>query len=186
MEKVRASSRIEHRRSKSEIRQSRATQFLVMVAGAFILAATAIPTLLVIRSKEPEARSLLHDRFSQLALGDTKHRVEAVLGRPETICLGPDGLYPHQMPGLLFFDRNTAHWKALAEKTTERWIYPLPYEEVGSIKAPKPETREYCRPRYAEGEVAFDSAGAVLWFIALTDEDYVTYRLDSELNTDDR
>ncbi len=116
------------------------------------------------RLSEPLAAARLaqRERFAPVQVGLERSEVEARLGEPDLICPG-EGLQPHKA-------RSTEGLRLrLFAATRERWIYFLPM--AGATDAPHPE----CKPLYGDGEVGFNEAGEVIYFIELTDETFLTF-----------
>jgi len=117
------------------------------------------------RLSEPmnTARHAQRERFAPLKIGLPRSEVETRLGEPDLICPG-EGLHPHKA-------RATEELRQrLFAATRERWIYFLPV--TGATGEPHPSD---CKPLYGDGEVGFNEAGEVIYFIELTDETFLTF-----------
>lgn len=127
--------------------------------------AVVVPAGMIVAGRqlsEPldEVRRSQLERFAPLETGWTKSEVSEALGEPDLVCPG-EGAHVHKV-------RGTPQLLArLYAATTERWIYFAP----GAPAAPRTD----CRPRFADGEVAFNGAGRVIWFIELTDETFLKF-----------
>jgi hypothetical protein len=107
-----------------------------------------------------EVRRSQLERFAPLETGWTKSEVSGALGEPDLVCPG-EGAHVHKVRG------TPQLLTRLYAATAERWIYFAP----GAPAAERPD----CRPRFADGEVAFNGAGRVIWFIELTDESFLKF-----------
>lgn len=134
---------------------------------AYVLAGLAVVVLIGSmaagrRLAEPlnEMRKRQTERFAALEIGWTREEVAAALGRPDLECPG-EGAHVHKAMGT----RELVI--GLYESTAERWIYFLP----GTAD----QARAGCRPRFADGEVGFNTEGKVIWYIELTDDTFLTF-----------
>lgn len=108
-----------------------------------------------------ELRQQQTARFASIEIGLSRQQVETALGSADRKCPG-EGAHVHKVRG------TPELVGRLYASTTERWIYDLP----GAAKAePGPE----CQPNYGDGEVGFNEAGKVIWYIEMTDDTFLTF-----------
>lgn len=100
-------------------------------------------------------------RFEQMKIGLTHQQVEGVLGPADRKCPG-EGAHLHKVRG------TSELVGRLYASTTQRWIYNL-------IGKPPREPGPECQPRYGDGEVGFNEAGQVIWYIEMTDDTFLTF-----------
>lgn len=108
-----------------------------------------------------EIRKQQSARFAPVKVGWTQGQVEDALGAADRRCPG-EGAYLHKVRG------TSELVSSLYASTTQRWIYFVP----GSTDE---ESRLECQPGYGDGEVGFNAAGQVIWYIELTDETFLTF-----------
>lgn len=108
-----------------------------------------------------ELRQKQTARFKSIEIGLTHQQVEDALGPADRRCPG-EGAHFHKVRG------TSELVGRLYASTTQRWIYDL----VGkSSRESEPE----CQPRYGDGEVGFNEAGRVIWYIEMTDDTFLTF-----------
>jgi hypothetical protein len=110
-----------------------------------------------------EMRAAQKERFEPVEIGQTREAVREILGEPDLSCPG-EGYVAHKARGSAKLEIH------LYESTTERWIYFAP-GDAADAGVP----REGCQPLFGEGEVGFNAAGNVIWYISTTDDTFVTF-----------
>lgn len=134
----------------------------ILGISAILLAAGMIAAGRRLSEPLTTARLAQRERFAPLQIGLSRSDVEARLGKPDLICPGA-GFHPHRA-------RATEELRQrLFAATRERWIYYLPMAETLD------DPRADCKPLFGDGEVGFNEAGQVIYFIELTDETFLTF-----------
>lgn len=139
-------------------RRHRRTARVLMGLAVVVLAGMLVAGR---RLSEPfnELRGRQLERFAPIAVGLTHDQVAAALGEPDLRCPG-DGYHAHEVMG------TPELVTRLFAATDERWIYFMPGADAD---------HQDCKPLHGDGEVGFNAAGQVIWFIELTGETFLTF-----------